>query len=124
MFVATWLLCSNQVSFNASVFGFPLTDIGYGLIVLSALSPGSFLYKHQSKITVKIAELSYGIYLIHKMVIHVVQAQLVKYKIDDKGNLVFIICTVFVFITALLLNETIEKPFLKLRRKIIIKSNK
>ena len=62
----------------ASVFGFPLVDIGYGIIVLAALSPKCFLYKYESKITTKIAALSYGIYLIHKIVIHVSQTSVFK----------------------------------------------
>lgn len=124
VFGIAWILGSNQEGFNASVFGFPLTDIGYGFIVLSALCPGSFLYRYQSKITLKIAELSYGIYLIHKIVIHLTQTWLVQYKIEDKGSLMFILCTFLVFVAALILNEIIEKPFLKLRRRILFNGNK
>ena len=36
----------------------------------------------------------------------------------------FILCAMMVFIIALLLNEIIEKPFLKLRGKILAKRNK
>lgn len=124
VFTITWFLCSSQESFNASVFGFPLTDIGYGFIVLSALSPGSFLYKYKSTITTKIAALSYGIYLIHKIVIHVTQGQFIKYNIQDNGNTMFVICVAVVFIVALVLNEIIEKPFLQLRKKILFKDDK
>ena len=113
------IVCSDQIKFTASILGFPLTDIGYGFIVLSALSTNSFLYKYESKITAKIATLSYGIYLIHKLIIHVSLGQLIKLKIEDKGNLMFIICTGIVFITALLANEIIEKPFLKLRKRLL-----
>lgn len=120
IFVSSHYICSSQISFQSSVFGLPLTDVGYGFIVLSALSPKSFLYKYESRITAKIAGLSYGIYLIHKMVVHITQEQLVKFEINDSGNLMFILCVAIVFITALLLNEIIEKPFLKLRRKILM----
>ncbi|MFT4154872.1 acyltransferase family protein, partial [Parafilimonas sp.] len=112
LFATSHYICSNQISFKSSVFGLPLTDIGYGLIVLSALSPGSFLYQHESKITSKIATLSYGIYLVHKMVVHVAQEPLIKLGIKDESNLMFIICTALVFVIALLCNEIIEKPFL------------
>ena len=100
---------------------FPLVDLGYGIIVLAALSPACFLYKFESKITAKIAMLSYGIYLIHKIIIHVTQTQLAKYNMHDDSNLIFLICIAIVFIVALLLNETIEKPFLNLRKKILLK---
>ena len=89
--------------------------------MLSALSPGSFLYRYESKITSKIAALSYGIYLIHKIVIHVTQTQFTKFKIAGDGTIMFVICIITVFIISVILNETIEKPFLKLRKKIIIK---
>jgi len=121
IFAATYFFCSDEVSFNSSVFGFALTDLGYGFIVLSALCPGSFLYKYESKITSKIAALSYGIYLIHKIVIHVTQMQFTKFKIAGDGNVMFVICIIAVFIISVILNETIEKPFLRLRKKIIVK---
>ena len=84
--------CADEESLVASVLGFPLVDIGYGFIVLSALSPKCFLYKYESKITTKIAALSYGIYLIHKIVIHVTQTQFTKFKIEDNSNVMFLIC--------------------------------
>ncbi len=119
IFAFTYFFCSADESFSAAVFGFPLVDIGYGFIVLSALSPGSFLYKYESKITAKIAALSYGIYLIHKIVIHVTQTQLVKFNLQDSGNAMFIICIAIILITSIILNEVIEKPFLKLRKRIL-----
>ncbi|MGN6214840.1 acyltransferase family protein [Parafilimonas sp.] len=121
IFAVSHYICSNQISFSSSVFGLPLTDIGYGLIVLSALSPQSFLYKFESKITSKIATLSYGIYLIHKMAVHVAQPQLIKLDIKAESNFMFILCAVIVFMIALLLNEIIEKPFLKLRSRLLSK---
>lgn len=122
IFAVSHYICSNQISFKSSVFGLPLTDIGYGFIVLAALSPQNFLYKYESKVTSKIATLSYGIYLIHKMVVHVAQPQLTKFNINNESNLMFIICTGLVFISALLPNQIIEKPFLKLRSKLLVKT--
>jgi peptidoglycan/LPS O-acetylase OafA/YrhL len=124
IFAGAYLMFSNQENLTTSVFGFTLTDIGYGIVVLAALSPKCFLYKYESKITAKIAALSYGIYLIHKIVIHVTQNQFVKFEIDDSSNVMFLICIAAVFITSLILNETIEKPFLKLRKKILSKKSK
>ncbi|MEP6683519.1 MAG: acyltransferase [Parafilimonas sp.] len=124
IFAGTYFIFSDQESLSASVFGFPLVDLGYGIIVLAALSPKCFLYKYKSSVTSKIAALSYGIYLIHKIVIHVTQTQAIKFKIDNNSNVMFLICIITVFIISLLLNEIIEKPFLKLRKKILSKTNK
>ncbi len=121
VFATTYFVCADAESLLATVLGFPLVAIGYGFIVLSALSPKCFLYKYESKITAKIATLSYGIYLIHKIVIHVTQNGFSKFKIEDSSNVMFLICIATVFIASLILNETIEKPFLKLRKKILKK---
>ena len=121
-FTSIYFIFSNQESLSASVFGFPLVDIGYGVVVLAALSPGCFLYRYKSSVTTKIAALSYGIYLIHKIIIHLVQAQAIKFKIDDSSNTMFLISVVSVFIASLILNEIVEKPFLKLRKKILNKN--
>ncbi|MEO8711486.1 MAG: acyltransferase [Parafilimonas sp.] len=122
IFAGTYFLFSEEQTLSGSIFGFTLTDIGYGFVVLAALSPKCFLYKYESRITTKIAGLSYGIYLIHKIVIHVTQNQFIKFKIGDSSNIMFLICIATVFIASLILNETIEKPFLRLRKKILSNS--
>jgi peptidoglycan/LPS O-acetylase OafA/YrhL len=118
-FAIGYFFCSGETSFAASVFGFPLVDAGFGCIVLCALSKKSYLYTYQSKTTSKIAALSYGIYLIHKIVIHLMQALLTKIKIEDNSNITFVICVATIFIASIVLNETIEKPFLNFRNKIL-----
>lgn len=122
LFAIAYFFCGDEQSFAASVFGFPLVDAGFGVMVLCALSNKSFLYKFKSKTTAKIAALSYGIYLIHKIVIHVTQTECIKIKIKDGSNFLFLICIATVFIASVVLNETIEKPFLKLRKRVLIKT--
>jgi peptidoglycan/LPS O-acetylase OafA/YrhL len=114
-----YFLCEEQMSFNASIFGFPIISFGYGLIVIGAISPGVFLYRFQSGITANIATLSYAIYLIHKMVIHVSQEQLAKLGIPAESEWMFILCLFTSVAGALLLNRLIEKPFLKLRDSVL-----
>ncbi len=121
IFAANYFVCADEESLVATVFGFPLVAIGYGFIVLSALSAKCFLHKYASKITTQIATLSYGIYLIHKIVIHVTQTQFSKLNIAGDSNIMFIICVTTVIIASFILNETVEKPFLKLRKKILKK---
>ena len=119
LFVLTvaYFLCENQQDFNASIFGFPLIAIGFGFMVIAAISPTSFLYKWNSKFTTLIATLSYAIYLTHKGVIHTTHQLLNDFKIES--NLMLIICIITCILVAYLLNLTIEKPFMKLRNKII-----
>lgn len=115
-----FFLCEDQMTFNASIFGFPLIAIGFGFMVVGAISPTSFLYKWNSKITTYIATLSYAIYLTHKGVIHTTHLVLKNFNIDSNLMLLISIATCMIF--AVLLHFTIEKPFMKLRDRIIIRN--
>lgn len=115
-----YAVCYEEESYAATIFGFPLVALGYGLGVMGALSPTTFLYKWNSRITTFIATLSYSLYLTHKGVIHLTQALLAN-KIEVNGNLMLFICIASCVLAALLLNLTVEKPFMKLREKIIVR---
>ena len=117
-----YFLCEDQQTFNASVFGYPLVSIGYGCMVSGAISPTSFLYRWHSTITTSIATLSYAIYLTHKGVIHLTHYLLTGFTIDN--NLMLLICIATCLASAYLLNIAIEKPFLRLRDKIIEPTHK
>ncbi len=116
-----YFLCYDQMTFYASVFGFPLVAIGYGFIVVGAVCPTSFLYKWNSKLTTFIATLSFAIYLTHKGVIHMAHELLNHFGIDSTIMLLLslVICMSFAY----LLHLVIEKPFMKLRN-LIIEPNK
>ncbi|MEO5892739.1 MAG: acyltransferase [Ferruginibacter sp.] len=114
-----YFLCLDERSFEASVFGFPLVSIGYGLLVMGAISPSGFLYKVSSRITTTIASLSYGIYLTHKFIIHITQQQLEKFNIAGDSNGMFLLCIIACLLAAFLLNKIIEKPFLKIRDRFL-----
>lgn len=115
--IGAYFLCYDQMTFIASIFGFPLIAIGYGFMVVGAVCPTSFLYKWNSKVISIIATLSYAIYLTHKGVIHMTHQLLANFKIDN--NLMLLICLSTCIIFAYLLHLTIEKPFIKLRNRII-----
>lgn len=114
-----YFLCLDQQSRAASVWGFPLVSIGYGVVVMGTLSPGSYLSRFQSVVTAKIATLSYGIYLVHKMVIHLTQDQLARFSIDPESNLMFFLCILSCLAAAGLLYIIVERPFLKLRIRLL-----
>ncbi len=113
---ANWL-CEDQQTFNASVFGFAVVAIGYGFMVIGAISPGSFLYKWNSKATTFIATLSYAVYLTHKGIIHVTHQLLADFTIDS--NVMLFICILTCTLGAYILNIAVEKPFMKLRDRIL-----
>jgi peptidoglycan/LPS O-acetylase OafA/YrhL len=119
--VGAYFLCKddNQVSFGASIFGFPLISLGYGLIIIAAISPKVFLYRFPSKLTFHIASLSYALYLTHKIVVHISQDQIAKLGIAKESVLMFVLCTLTSVLGAWLLNRLIEKPFLRLRERVL-----
>ena len=116
-----WFLVEDQNSFYASVFGYPLIAVGYGLLVIAAVSPVCFLYRSSSRITALLAKLSFALYLSHKGVIHLVQPMLEKAGLDAKGNIMFALCFLAAVAAAFILNKTVEAPFLKLRQKVLRK---
>jgi peptidoglycan/LPS O-acetylase OafA/YrhL len=115
---AAYFLCYEEQSYYATVFGFPLVAIAYGLIVVGAISPSSYLYKWNSPGTAFIATLSYALYLTHKGVIHITQG-LFAGKMDLNGNAMLLICIITCLLAALLLNRVAEKPFMRWREKIL-----
>ena len=117
----SYFVCYEQKTFTASVVGFPLVAIGYGFLVIGAISPNSFLYSFNSKLLSLIATLSYALYLVHKGIIHLTHFYLDNYHFDS--SLVFFIAIFNCFVVAYLLHLIIEKPFLKLRNKIILQSD-
>lgn len=115
-----YLLCSDQHSYYATIYGFPLVAAGCGAVVISAISPGSFLHSYRIRITEKLAGLSYGIYLIHKGVIHLVQKYASGMGIPMESNRMLLICLFFTLLGALLLQLVVEKPFLRLRKSVLV----
>ncbi len=116
---AAYFVCLDEQSYTASIIGFPLVAIGYGLWVAGAVSPSSFLYKWNSFAIEKIATLSYAIYLSHKIVIHVTQETIGNLFINKDSNAMFLLCAFNCFFVAWLMNKWIEKPFLRLRDTIL-----
>ena len=114
-----YFFCSDLSSYTTSIVGFSFISIGYGFLVTGAICPTSFLYKWNSKTTTLIATLSYGIYLSHKGVIHMVQEIFSNWGIDKNGNVMLLISIAFCVLIAWLLHLAIEKPFMKLRDRFI-----
>lgn len=119
-----YVICLDLFSHTASVWGFPLVAMAYGLIVASAACPRGLLNRFTSRITSAIATLSYAIYLTHKAAIHFTQVQFSKLHIEASGNLMFILSIVISILFSLILHYMVEKPFLNLRDRILRKQKK
>lgn len=105
--------------FNANIFGFPVIAISFGIMVLAAISPTCFLYKFKSWITTSIATLSYSIYLIHKAISHLCFLYFGRSGVDAESFWMLLLSVIFTILGAVLLRYVVEKPFLRLRDKIL-----
>lgn len=117
LLTAAYFLCADQQTFTASVFGFPLIALGFGWLVGAAISPASFLYRWYSPVTALLANLSYALYLTHKGIIHLTRDLLAGYELHP--NLMLVICTVTCLAGAYAMHILIEKPFMRLRHRVM-----
>ena len=102
-------------TFQVVTFGYSFLAISFAILVLAALSPGSWLNRIRIPGATYIALCSYAIYLIHKPLFQVLKAPLTDYGIDIHGGLgVAIIMTVSIF-CGWALYFFVETPFMKLR---------
>lgn len=112
-----YFLCTDPQTRPASVWGFPVVSLAYGFVVMGAVSSRSFLYRWQSKVTTLVATLSYSIYLTHKGIIHMTHRLLGDIVTND--NLMLIVCMITCLAGAWILNLAVEKPFMRLRARLI-----
>lgn len=116
---SAYFIFTDLFTKGSSVFIFPYISIGYGFLLIGAISPNSFLFNWQSKIISLLAMLSYGLYLSHKMIIHLVQELCSKSGIEKDGNIMLIISILFCCLTSLILHWIIEKPFMSMRNRFL-----
>ncbi len=121
LFVLTtaYLLCEDQDSFWASIAGFPLIAIGYGLLLMSVLRWKVESWRWMIRPIIFIATLSYAIYLSHKIVIHLTQEQLGRLGIDKTGNLMLVCCITASIVVAWGMHRLIERPALFARKWLL-----
>jgi len=120
----TFWFCNDQVSQHASIFGFTFVAVSYGIILLSAVSRSSFLFRTKSYCTAQLAGLSYAVYLSHKGIIHMIQNALQWLGINASGNTGLLICLLGCIAGGLLYRLIIENPSSKLKYKILNKKSK
>ncbi|GEN77180.1 acyltransferase family protein [Chryseobacterium hagamense] len=115
--------CRDPYSGQASLFGFTLVAVSYGILVTGAVSGTSFLSRKSNNITAQLAMLSYSVYLSHKGVIHLVQMLLEKTEIPVAGTSGLVICFIFCILAGLSYRYCIETPSSRIKNKILKSSN-
>jgi len=117
--IGCYYLCLDRSGFYASVYGFSAISLAYGLIVMAAILPACFLYKIKSRITSGIAILSYTMYLIHKGTTELCHKFFDKHDWDTDSMWMLAASLGVTICCALVLRYAVEKPFLKLRDKVL-----
>ena len=119
LLIAAWFISTPQDTFYTCIFGFPLISLAYGTILAAIVCTSNIFYNLKSFVTSQIATLSYSIYLVHKIVIHVTQVWLGNLGMDKNGNLMMAACIIAVICAALAMRYVIEVPALKLRDRVL-----
>lgn len=105
----------------ATVIGFSLVALVFGLFVFSAVLPNSILFRFKSGFTKNLATLSYSLYLCHKGLIHLTQGVLQGSLIPEDSTVMLVICLTVCVTGALLMRIFIEKPSMRMRDKFLEK---
>jgi peptidoglycan/LPS O-acetylase OafA/YrhL len=118
-FVACFFLGPDPYHAAATIFVFSGIALGFGCFVLSAILPGTFLFRFHSRFTKNLATLSYSLYLSHKGIIHVTQHVLTGTAIAPDSPWMLLICAIGCLLGAGLMRILIEKPALKMRNRFL-----
>ena len=117
--VAAYFTATPQDTIYTCLFGFPLISVAYGMILAAVVCQSNIFYNLKSFITAHLAALSYSIYLVHKIVIHVTQNLLGNEGLDKNGNLMMFLCVALSILAALIMRYVIEKPALRMRNRLL-----
>lgn len=104
---------------SGSLFAFPLIDLSMASLVSIALCPSTWLYKISSSLTRFFSKISYSMYLVHKITIHLVQGPFNFLHLNPNGNAMFLLCLLITVFISFLMYQALEIPFLNWRNKLI-----
>jgi peptidoglycan/LPS O-acetylase OafA/YrhL len=99
--------------FFMTAFGYSLMAMAFALLVIAALSPGSWLHRVRIPGAYPLAVWSYAIYLSHKAIAHVVQVQAAPWGLSPGALLALV--TLACLLGGVLLHRAVEAPFMALR---------
>ena len=102
-------------SFFMTAFGYSLIAMAFAVLVVAALSPGSWLHRVRIPGAFHLAMWSCSIYLSHKAIAHVVQGQTKAFGLSSASTLVLI--TLACVIAGAALYKWVEAPFMALRKR-------
>ncbi|CUI07801.1 acyltransferase [Massilia sp. P8910] len=118
--VVATLYCVKQElpdTLISTTLGFSLLAIGYGVLVMAALSPASLLGRIRVPGATQLALWSYAIYLVHKPIFMVAAPRLREMKVDVNAPLTVLLLFAASIFAGWLLFRCVETPFMQLRAR-------
>lgn len=117
--LAVVLFLHDHYGLGVTVFGYPLLALGFSLLILAALAPGSLLHRLRVPGAASLALWSYAVYLVHKQVCVMVAAYLARtgYGAEDPTTIALSLAASL--LAGWLLYRLVETPFMVLRARLV-----
>ncbi|MET0982603.1 MAG: acyltransferase [Telluria sp.] len=112
-----WLLLGDRYSFASTVFGYPLLALGFGLLILAALSNRSLLRDLRVPGAGSLALWSYAIYLAHRGVCAIGARVLDEMGHGPQTPTAIVALLAASVLSGWLLYRLVETPFMLLRER-------
>jgi peptidoglycan/LPS O-acetylase OafA/YrhL len=112
-----WLLLDNRYGFASTVFGYPLLALGFGMLILAALSQHSLLRDLRVPGATQVAIWSYAIYLTHRGASAIAAPMLGKLGFGPQTWTAIAILLALSVLSGWLLYRLVETPFMALRER-------
>ncbi len=113
MALSFWLF-RDRTGLLGNSIGWPVLSAGLGLLVFAAADRDSLIGRWQVPLAGWLAAISYSLYLVHKAVYHLVQAQWGE-SLDGAGFLALLAYGGAAVLAGAALHYAVERPFLQLR---------
>lgn len=116
---ACWLFLHDRYALAPTVFGYPLLALGFGLLILAALSDRSWLAVIRIPGAASLALWSYAIYLLHRQVCVLGARLLARHGHAPESAAAIIVLLLASLVTGWLLFYLVETPFMRLRDRYV-----
>ncbi|MFC4931241.1 acyltransferase family protein [Massilia sp. GCM10023247] len=116
---AFWLLLGDRYGFAATVFGYPLLALGFGLAILAALSNNSLLRGLRVPGAGRLAIWSYAIYLTHRGACAIGAPLLERLGYGPQTPVAIAALLALSVVSGWLLYRLVETPFMALRERYV-----
>jgi len=117
--LAAWLFLHDHYGIKVTVFGYPLLALGFSLLILAALAPGSLLHRIRVPGAASLALWSYAVYLVHKQVCVMVAARLGRAGYGAEDAVTIALSLAASLLAGWLLYRLVETPFMALRGRLV-----